>query len=268
MSSETFVPPARPTLPIDERTYVVTGAGGGIGGAAVARLLRVGSNVVGVDLSSRRLAATAEATSELPGTLRTVKVDVTTEEGVQRAIDFAFAEFGSVQGIANVAGGMVGINRDVYDVPLESFTLDSWNQMYALNVNSAFLMCRALEKHFISQGYGKIVNIASLAAFANRLELGNAAYNSAKAAVVALTQSISMQLGRQGVRANCIAPGLVLSDRVREWIDGGYRDRHLAYTALGDLPTPEDLGEGIAFFLEPQSDAITGETLRVAAGVR
>jgi NAD(P)-dependent dehydrogenase (short-subunit alcohol dehydrogenase family) len=268
VSTASFTPPARSTLRLNERTYIVTGAGGGIGGAAVARLLRVGSNVVGVDLSSRRLAATAEATRDLPGTLRTVKVDVTTEEGVQQATDLAIAEFGSVQGVANVAGGMVGINRDVYDVPLESFTLESWNQMYALNVNSAFLMCRALEKHFISQGYGKIVNVASLAAFANRLELGNAAYNSAKSAVRALTQSISMQLGRQGIRANCIAPGLVLSDRVREWIDEGYRDRHLAYTALGDLATPDDLGEGIAFFLEPQSDAITGETLRVAAGVR
>lgn len=74
----------------------------------------------------------------------------------------------------------MNIDRDVYDVSLESFTLDTWNQMFALNVNSAFLMCRALEKHFVAQGYGKIVNVASLAAFANRLELGNAAYNSAK----------------------------------------------------------------------------------------
>jgi NAD(P)-dependent dehydrogenase (short-subunit alcohol dehydrogenase family) len=268
VTSASIAAPARPTLPLSERTYIVTGAGGGIGGAVVARLLRVGSNVLGVDLSSRRLAATAAATSGLPGTLRTAKVDVTTEAGVQQAVDSAIADFGSVQGVANVAGGMVGINRDVYDTPLESFTLERWNQMYALNVNSAFLMCRALEKHFIAQGYGKIVNVASLAAFANRPELGNAAYNSAKAAVVALTQSISIQLGRQGIRANCIAPGLVLSDRVKEWIDEGYRDRHLAYTALGDLATPEDLGEGIAFFLEPQSDGITGETLRVAAGVR
>jgi len=268
MTSTTFTPPERPATPLDQRTYVVTGAGGGIGGSAAARLLRVGSNVVGVDLSSRRLAATVEATSALPGTLRTLKVDVTSEAGVAEAIDFAIAEFGAVHGVANVAGGMVNINRDVYDIPLESISLDSWQQMYALNVGSAFLMCRALEKHFIAQGYGKIVNVASLAAFANRMELGNAAYNSAKAAVIALTQSISMQLGRQGVRANCIAPGLVLSDRVRQWIDDGYLERHLAYTALGDVPRPDDLAEGIAFFLEPQSDAITGETLRVAAGVR
>jgi NAD(P)-dependent dehydrogenase (short-subunit alcohol dehydrogenase family) len=264
----TFTPPARLTLALDERTYVVTGAGGGIGGAAVARLLKVGSHVVGVDLSSRRLAGTEEATKHLPGQLRTIKCDVTTEAGTQDAIAFAIAEFGEVHGVANVAGGMVNIDREVYDVPLESISLDDFQRMYALNVNSAFLMCRALEKHFVAQGYGKVVNVASLAAFANRPELGNVAYNSAKAAVIALTQSISMQLGRQGVRANCIAPGLVLSDRVRQWIDEGYLQRHLDYTALGDLATPEDLGESIAFFLEPQSDGVTGETLRVAAGVR
>jgi NAD(P)-dependent dehydrogenase (short-subunit alcohol dehydrogenase family) len=268
MSIRAVTPPDRPALALEDRTYIVTGAGGGIGRAAASRLLKVGSNVVGVDLSSRRLAETAAAVDGLPGVLRTVKVDVTAEAGVQEAVEAAVAEFGSVQGVANVAGGMVNISRDVYDVPLESFTLDDFLQMYALNVNSVFLMCRALEKHFFAQGYGKIVNVASLAAFANRPELGNAAYNSAKAAVVALTQSLSVQMGRQGVRANCIAPGLVLSDRVRRWIDEGYLRRHLDYTALGDLASPEDLGEGIAFFLEPQSDAITGETLRVAAGVR
>lgn len=263
-----FVPLPRLDLPLSERVYIVTGAGGGIGGATAARLLQVGSSVVATDLSSRRLAETVEKTADLPGELRTVKADITTEEGTAAVIDVALTEFGAVHGVANVAGGMVNIDRGVYDIPLESFSLAAWRQMYALNIDSAFLMCRGLEKHFVSQRYGKVVNIASLAAFANRMELGNAAYNSAKAAVVAFTQSLSMQGGRQGIRANCIAPGLVLSDRVRQWIDEGYHQRHLDYTALGDLATPGDLAEGIAFFLEPQSDAITGETLRVAAGVR
>jgi NAD(P)-dependent dehydrogenase (short-subunit alcohol dehydrogenase family) len=263
-----FTPPPRLDLPLDQRVYIITGAGGGIGGAATLRLLKVGSQVLAVDLSSRRLAETGEKAIGLPGTLRTIKVDVTTEEGTAAAIDLALTEFGVVHGVANIAGGMVNIDREVYDIPLESFSLDAWRAMYALNIDSAFLMCRGLEKHFVAQGYGKVVNVASLAAFANRTELGNAAYNSAKAAVVAFTQSLSMQGGRLGIRANCIAPGLVLSDRVRQWIDEGYLNRHVEYTALGDLATPQDLAEGIAFFLEPQSDAITGETLRVSAGVR
>ncbi|CAN5258114.1 3-oxoacyl-ACP reductase FabG [soil metagenome] len=268
MSALDFVAPPRSVLPLSERTYVVTGAGGGIGRAVAARLLRVGSNVVGVDLSSRRLAETAESTKDLPGTLRTIKVDVTSQAGSEESIAFALNEFGTVQGVANVAGGMVNIDQNVYDLELNQISLETFVDTFALNVNSAFLMCRALEGHFIEQGYGKIVNIASLAAFANRPELGNASYNSAKAAVVAFTQTISLVLGRKGIRANCIAPGLVLSDRVKSWIEPGYHERHLANTALGALAGPDDLGEGIAFFLEPQSDGITGEVLRVAAGVR
>lgn len=255
-------------IPLEQRSYIVTGAGGGIGGAVAARLLRTGANVLGTDLSGRRLVGTVEATKDLDGRLEVLKTDITTEDGVADVVEAALEAFGSVQGVANVAGGMVNIDRDVYDVPLQSISLDAFVQMYALNVNSAFLVCRALEPHFIAQRYGKIVNVASLAAFANRFELGNVAYNSAKAAVVALTQTISVQAGRQGIRANCIAPGLVLSDRVRQFIDDGYLQRHLDYTALGDLATPEDLAENIAFLLEPQSDAVTGETLRVAAGVR
>jgi len=268
MSADSFTPPPRSRLALHERTYIVTGAGGGIGGATVARLLRVGANVVAVDLSSRRLANTVEKTAALPGTLRTLKVDVTTEAGTQAAVAFALSEFGTVQGVANVVGGMTNIDQDVYDLPLADLSLDYFLDTFALNVNSAFLMSKAIEQHFYDQGYGKIVNVASLAAFANRPELGNAAYNSAKAAVVGLTQTLSLLMGRRGVRVNCIAPGLVLSDRVKSWIEPGYLQRHLAYTALGDLATPDDLGEAIAFFLEPQSDAITGETLRVAAGVR
>ena len=260
--------PPRCTLAPHERTYIVTGAGGGIGGATAARLLRTGASVVGVDLSLRRLAETESATKDLPGAFRMLKVNLTTESGARAAVDFALSEFDSVQGVANVAGGMTNIDRDVYDKPLSDIPLDYFVDTFALNVNSAFLMCQALEPHFYAEGYGKIVNVASLAAFANRPELGNAAYNSAKAAVVGLTQSMSMLMGHRGVRANCIAPGLVLSERVKEWIDPGYLERHLAYTALGDLARPEDLGESIAYFLEPASDAVTGETLRVAAGVR
>jgi NAD(P)-dependent dehydrogenase (short-subunit alcohol dehydrogenase family) len=260
--------PPRSALELHERTYIVTGAGGGIGGAVAARLLRTGANVVGVDLSSRRLAETERQTKEMPGQFRTLKANLTTEVGTEAAVEFALSEFGKVQGLANVAGGMTNIDRDVYDLPLRDISLEYFVDTFALNVNSAFLMSKALEQHFYAEGYGKIVNVASLAAFANRPELGNAAYNSAKAAVIGLTRSLSLLMGRHGVRANCIAPGLVLSDRVRDWIDQGYLERHLAYTALGDLARPEDLGESIAYLLEPQSDAITGETLRVAAGVR
>ena len=94
------------------------------------------------------------------------------------------------------------------------------------------------------------------------------AYNPAKKAVIGLSETLSVLLGRDGIRANTIAPGLVLSDRASGALGDGFKSRHLAQTALGRLATKDELAEGIAFFLEPQSDGVTGETMRVAAGFR
>ena len=94
----------------------------------------------------------------------------------------------AVHGVANVAGGMVNIDREVYDIPLESFSLAAWRQMYALNIDSAFLMCRGLEKHFVAQRYGKVVNVASLAGQVGGMST-SVHYAASKAAVLAMTRA-------------------------------------------------------------------------------
>jgi 7-alpha-hydroxysteroid dehydrogenase len=250
------------------RTYIVTGGGGGIGGATVLRLLRTGANVLSLDISSRRLNGVKERACGLPGRLEVLKTDVTAELSGTEAVAVALERFGDLHGIANVAGGMPDYQGTDMDRSLESISLEYFRRMFALNVDSAFILSKAATPHFKKNQYGKIVNVASLAAFANRPELGNAAYNPAKKAVIGLAETLSLLLGRDGIRVNTIAPGLVMSDRARDSLDESYIQRHLAATALGRLATADDLAEGIAFFLEPASDGITGETLRVAAGVR
>jgi NAD(P)-dependent dehydrogenase (short-subunit alcohol dehydrogenase family) len=252
----------------DVRTYIVSGAAGGIGGATAERLLRAGSNVVAVDISARRLGELAERAAGYPGQLVTARADLTVEAGARDVVARALNAFETFHGIANVAGGIPRIDENSYDMLLEDITLDFFQRTFALNVDSAFLLAKASEKHLIERGYGKIVNVASLAAWGNRHELGNAAYNSAKAAVVGLTRTLSMLLGSRGIRVNAIAPGLILSPRVQSFVEQGYHDRHLAATALGRLATLEEAAETIAFLLEPPSDGITGEVVRVAAGVR
>lgn len=252
----------------EPRIYIVTGAAGGIGGATVKRLLRTNANVLGVDISQRRLDAFSEECAGLPGKLSTYRADLSKEEEAAGAIDACLATFGGLHGIANVAGGMVAIEAESMDRPLAQIELGYFRRTFQINVDSAFLMCKHAEPHFVSQGYGKICNVASLAAFANRPDLGDTAYNPAKAAVVALTQTLSILLGRSGIRVNAIAPGLVFSPKVTETFGGSYVERHLGYTALGKFATVDDQAEAIAFFLEPQSDGITGEVLRVSAGTR
>jgi 7-alpha-hydroxysteroid dehydrogenase len=250
------------------RTYLITGGGGGIGGATVHRLLRTGANVLAVDFSSRRLNDVKEGAAGLAGRMEVFKADVTVESAVEAAVSHVLECFGDLHGVANVAGGMPDYQDSDMDRALEEISLEYFRRVFALNVESAFLVSKAAAAHFKKKRYGKIVNVASLAAFANRPELGNAAYNPAKKAVIGLAETLSLLLGRDGIRVNTIAPGLVISDRVRDVLNEDYQQRHLVQTALGRLATPADLAEGIAFFLEPASDGITGETLRVAAGVR
>tara|TARA_R110000772_G_C13309102_1_gene439709 strand:+ start:7316 stop:8083 length:768 start_codon:yes stop_codon:yes gene_type:complete len=250
------------------RTYIVTGAAGGIGGATAERLLKTGANVVGTDISQRRLDALAERSSHLPGKLATIRADITGEAAAKGVVEMALDTYGDLHGVANVCGGMVNIHGASMDIPLSVCDLDYFHQTFALNVDTALLMSKHAEPHFEKKGYGKIVNTASMAAFANHHELGDLAYNPAKAAVVALTQTLSLLLGPKGIRVNCIAPGLVKSDKVKQTFGKDFEDRHIAITALGHLATPADLAEGFAFFLEPQSDAISGEVLRVSAGFR
>jgi NAD(P)-dependent dehydrogenase (short-subunit alcohol dehydrogenase family) len=252
----------------DVRTYIVTGAAGGIGGAAAERLRASGANVVAVDISQRRLDEFAERTAQHPGEVLTVRADATVEDGANDVVAKALDRFETIHGIANVAGGIPKIDENSYDMLLNEISLDFFTRTFALNVETAFLMSRAAERHLIERSYGKIVNVASLAAWGNRHELGNAAYNSAKAAVVGLTRTMSMLLGKHGIRVNAIAPGLILSPRVQSFVDPGYHDRHLESTALGRLATLEEAGATIAFLLGPESDGITGEVVRVAAGVR
>ena len=250
----------------EPRTYIVTGAAGGIGGATAKRLLKTGANVMGTDISVRRLQALEEACKDLPGKLATVRADITAEEAAKGVVEECLNVFGDLHGVANVAGGMVNIHGNSMDIPLQSVDLDYFHRTFALNVDTALLMAKSAEPYFEKKGYGKIVNVASMAAFANRHELGDLAYNPAKAAVVALTRTLSLLIGPKGIRVNCIAPGLVISDKVAETFGQGFVDRHLAGTSLNKLATVDDLAEGLAFFLEPQSDAISGEVLRVSAG--
>src|SRR5690606_11040712 len=130
------------------RSYIVTGGGGGIGGATVLRLLRTGANVLAVDISSKRLNGVKEQAADVPGRMEMLKADITVEEAANGAVKHALELFGDLHGVANVAGGMPGYSADAMDCPLESITLDYFQRMFSLNVDSAFLMSKAATAHF------------------------------------------------------------------------------------------------------------------------
>ena len=249
-------------------SFVVTAAAGGIGTALVLRLLASGHRVIACDVSSRRLATLADAAAGSAGELVTRKSDVAEQAAADALASEAVERFGSVQGLANIVGGIAGIGADLIDRALERITLDEFRQSFRLNVDSVFLMTKALVPHFRANNYGKVANVASLAAFGNFDGMGNAAYDAAKAAVIGLTRTLSRSLGADGIRVNAVAPGSVYTERVRAAFSDAFIADQVRRIPLRRMPGPDDVAAMLEFLLLPASDSVSGEVVRVSGGLR
>ena len=250
------------------RNYIVTAAAGGIGGELVMLLLAAGANVLAADISGKRLALLRERAQVDATRLGVLKIDAADEAGTGLIAKTAIDLFATVHGLANVAGGIAGIGEGVIDRPIEKITFAEYEQTLRLNLHTAFLMTRAMVAHFRGNHYGKVVNVASMAAFGNFDHMGNAGYDAAKAAVIGLTHTLSRSLGPDGIRVNVVAPGSIYTEKVREVFSTEFlelqRNRIPIRTHIG----PQDVANALGFFLSPASDAVSGELLRVSGGLR
>ena len=251
-----------------QRNYLVTAAAGGIGGELVSLLLADGANVLACDISGKRLAALQERSGVGLQRLSVLKVDVGDEGGAELACRTAIEQFGQVHGLANIAGGIAGIGEDLIDRPIERITLAEYEQTVRLNLHTAFLMTRGLVPHLRDRHYGKVVNVASMAAFGNFDHMGNAGYDAAKAAVVGLTHTLCRSLGPDGIRVNVVAPGSVYTEKVRQAFSAEFIELQRRRIPLREHVGPLDVAKALAFFLSPDSDAISGEVVRVSGGLR
>jgi len=179
------------------RTAVITGGAQGIGHAIAERMLRSGADVVLWDIDAARLAAARSELSAL-GTLRSSVVELTDEGSVADATAAALAAQGRIDILVNNAG-ITGGNAPTWELAPEV-----WRRVVEVNLVAPYLTCRAVVPHMMAAGYGRIVNIASVAGKEGNPNASH--YSASKAALIALTKSLGKELAMRGVLVNAVSP--------------------------------------------------------------
>ena len=249
-------------LSLDGRIVVVSGAGGGgIGTTVTAMVARAGATVVAVSRSADNLdehigPLVAEGLPIVP-----VAADVSTEEGVATALDAVRRADGRVYGLVNVAGGAAPSTW----MPATRVSRGDWRELFAANLETMFFMSQAVAAEIrAAGGPGSIVSISSISGM-NTAPF-HVAYGTAKAAIVAATRTMALELALDNIRVNAIAPGVTETAASRTYT-GADPERDQAAIAMGRRGRPEEQAGAILFLLSDLSSYITGQTLLVDGGL-
>jgi 3-oxoacyl-[acyl-carrier protein] reductase len=248
---------------------VLTGVASGIGQATANMLAGAGATIVGGDIDDAGAQATADKITSDGGTAFTMKVDVTKRADIDALVDRAAADFGRVDIMGNIAG--VPHNKMVAECTDEEF-----ERIFAINLKSVFYGCQAAIRHMIPQGSGNIVNISSGAIDTPAPTL--ACYGMTKAAVAMLTKTLATEVGRNGIRVNAIAPGMILTNFSRHNFtdaDGNvvpekleqYHKRAGAMAPLGRAGEAEDVARTFLYLVSDAAAFVTGQIERPNGGV-
>jgi NAD(P)-dependent dehydrogenase (short-subunit alcohol dehydrogenase family) len=249
---------------LDGKVVVVAGGAGGIGTATSLRLGEEGANVVVGDLNESAAHDVAGRIRTAGGTAIGVPFDIADEASVEALFQSAVDEFGGVDRChANAADLSVPVimgDTDALDIDM-----GIWDRTMLVNLRGFLLCTRAAIPQFLERGGGAIVYTSSAASFVG--EPARPAYAAAKSGVNALMRHVASKWGKKRIRANAIAPGLVVSDEMSEVIPADLQQRTLKGTRSWRLGHPRDIAAMVSFLLSDDGEWINGQVISVDGGV-
>jgi 3-oxoacyl-[acyl-carrier protein] reductase len=230
---------------------VITGGASGIGLAVARRLVAEGARVSAWDISESALAAAGAVLSHQ------VLMDQSDEQAVGRATAQTIKEFGKID-VLVVSAGITGPN-----VPLTDYPTDAWRKVIDVNVNGAFYVNRAVVPHMVAKGYGRIINVASVAG-----KEGNpnaSAYSTSKAAVIGMTKSLAKELAKSGISVNAVTPAAVRT-AIFDQMTQAHIDFMLSKIPVGRFGTVEENAALIAWLASRECSFSTGAVFDISGG--
>lgn len=245
---------------LDGQTVLVTGAARGIGRSIAEVAGREGAWVALLDVADDVHATAAGVIVEGRG--MGVRTDITDRDAVRAAVTRIAERAGPITGLVNNAGR--NAYGDPFDLPDEE-----WDAVFAVDLDGAWNVTKAVLPSMATAGRGSIVNIASLHA---TLTLpGMFPYAAAKSALVGMTKSLALDVGRRGIRANCVSPGFIRTHLVDEYLsqhqNPDEEERVLATQPLGRIGVPQDVAEVVAFLLSDAAAYVTGADWAIDGGL-
>lgn len=245
-------------LDLSGRTAAVVGGTSGIGRALAHGLAEAGADVVA---SSRRIEQVEATAAEIEALgRRTIRCtsDVSDRESLNELLTECTAAFGKVDILVNSAG----ITKRSPTLDLDE---DDWNAILETNLTGTLRACQVFGRHMVGNGYGRIINIASLSTFVSLFEV--AAYSASKAAVASLTKSLAIEWAKHGVNVNAIAPGVFRTALNQKLLDETPRGQEfLTRTPMGRFGNVEELAGAAVFLASEAASFVTGEVLVVDGG--
>lgn len=243
------------------RVALVTGASRGIGRACALGLAQSGFDVVVVDIAAQS-AVLDGVRGEIEGLGRrawALLADVSDAAAVRAMALAAIAAAGHIDALVNNAGILIPNS-------VEALEEAQWDAVMDVNAKGTFLVTQALLPHMRARQYGRIVNIASIGG-KHGAPL-QAHYSASKAAVMGFTRVLAQEVGADGITANCICPGIIVTDMGRTNLaDKANADRWIGITALRRLGQPEDVAGPVCFLASDASAFVTGQSLNVCGGI-
>jgi NAD(P)-dependent dehydrogenase (short-subunit alcohol dehydrogenase family) len=249
---------------LEGKVALVTGGASGIGRATALTFTREGAKLIVADMNEDGGQQTVHMITEQGGEAIFVRTDVSQAVEVQALISKAVETYGRLDCAHNNAGiSGFGIAGDAYTLTAE-YPEERWHQVIAVNLTGVWLCMKYEIPQMLSQGSGAIVNTASVAGLIG--SRGLAAYVASKHGVVGLTKTAALEYAQQGIRVNCVCPGVIQTPMTERVLRDPARQAQITARPMGRVGTPEEVAEAVVWLCSDAASFVTGHTMTVDGG--